>query len=369
MNVPNAGMIRIAVDQNIPKAAEALHSLGEVKFFEGRTLVREDLMQTDVLWVRSVTKVNRELLEGTPVRFVGTATAGVNHIDADYLAQAGIQWVSAPGSNAISVADYVCSSLAILRAQAKVRPGMKVAVLGYGHVGQAVVPRLQALGFETLVYDPLRRELYPHEPLVDLEELYKADLLTLHIPLTKSGPYATEAWIDKEFLLRFPAGLVMINAARGEVMKQNEVLELKQMGHLSALVLDVFESEPHIPLDVLAACDLATPHIAGYSWTGKLRGTSMLRKSLLEWLGKEVTPLKLSEDGSQLQAKDPWDLMIQAYDVREDDARLRAAIAQAGSSDPVFDGLRKNYPRRLEFSDLHAQVEQGTELLKALTFQ
>lgn len=367
MNLPNLGTMRIAVDMNIPKAAEALQGMGEVRFFEGRSLTRADLLEVDVLWVRSVTKVNRELLEGTPVRFVGTATAGVNHIDADYLQEAGIHWVSAPGSNAISVADYLCSALAILRSKGKLEGKKKAAVLGYGHVGHAVVPRLQALGFETKVYDPLRQELYPEEDLCALEELFDADLLTVHIPLTYKGEHATHAWIDRAFLQKFKAGLIFVNAARGEVMKQAEVLELSQEGFLSALVLDVFEREPEIPLELLEAADLATPHIAGYSWTGKIRGTQMLRQSLRDWLNLAEDGFVLPTQGSTLCAQDEWELILQAYDLREDDARLRSAVAEAGNAAAVFDGLRKNYPVRLEFSDYQVQMPKAVDL-KALGF-
>lgn len=370
MNKPNVGMMRIAVDQNIPQAQEALAGLGDVRLFDGRKLQKSDLLETDVLWVRSVTKVNADLLAGTPVRYVGTATAGVNHIDANWLNERGIQWDSAPGSNAISVGDYICSALAVLEQRGKIRNGMKVAILGHGHVGRVVAPRLRALGFEVVVYDPLRKPFFLEEDLCELEEIFDADILSLHIPLTFDGPYATHRWIDRHFLSRFKPGLVFMNAARGEVVVQDDLISMASQGFFGGLVLDVFEKEPNVPTELFELADLLTPHIAGYSWTGKLRGTAMLRHSLLNWLGHAASDEHTVRHLEQLKASDIWSLILSAYDVQKDDAIFRVACAESGSADLVFDHLRKTYPKRLEFSDYQVVSIAGKKsVLEELGFE
>jgi erythronate-4-phosphate dehydrogenase len=343
-------IMRIAVDANIPEAERFFSPWGEIIPFDGRHLKNEDLKSIDVLMVRSVTKVNQELLHETPIQFVGTATAGVNHIDSDWLHLQNIPWFSAPGSNSWSVADYITSLCAKLLKNQEIQPGAILGVIGHGHVGSKVAHRLSVLGFQVKIYDPLHPEINSHPEWNDLDNLADAELLTFHVPLTSIGSHPTLKMVNKEFLSRFAKPIRLINTCRGEVFHEADIMELKASGSITALYCDVYWNEPQVDLNYLQSCALFTPHIAGYSWTGKLRGTQMLADALTKVFGPRSNSLLTTGNPKSTIAchgLSLFDLLLQVYNPWEDQERW----SEASDLRLDFDRQRKSYPQRLEYSD------------------
>ena len=359
--------MKIIADENIPCVRQAFASLGEVTLLPGRGMRPEQVRDAELLLVRSVTRVDRELLEGSRVRFVGSATIGFDHVDRDYLQAQGIGFSTAPGSNATSAAEYVVSALMVLAQRQDFDPaGKTVGIIGCGNVGSRVRRKLEALGMQCLVNDPPLQAQGGHDDFVDLESVLQADVITVHVPLTRSGPHPTLHLVDAEFLACLKPGAVFINTARGAVV-DNAALDslLGERADIS-IVLDVWEGEPAINCDLLEKVDLGTPHIAGYSLDGKLRGTEMIYRAACEFLGTpvqwsaatELPPgpsLELAAGGERLDAARA--AVLECYDVRADDARLRQMLTLPPEERAArFDRLRKEYPVRREFAELDVRA-------------
>lgn len=263
--------MKIVVDENMPYAEALFGRLGEVVAVRGRPLPAAALVGADALMVRSVTTVNQALLAGQRVRFVGTATAGTDHVDTAWLAQAGIGFSAAPGCNAIAVVEYVFSALMLLAERDGFALRDKtVGIVGVGNVGSRLQRRLTALGIRTLLCDPPRADRGDDEQFHSLADLQReADIITFHTPLNKSGPYRTLHLADADFLRGLPPGRILINAGRGAVVDNAALLQALEAGQDLRVVLDVWEPEPMLSLPLLARVDIATPHIAGYSLEGK----------------------------------------------------------------------------------------------------
>ncbi|QXD14560.1 4-phosphoerythronate dehydrogenase [Rhodocaloribacter litoris] len=371
---------RILADENIPFVREAFGAFGEVRLVPGRCIRRDVLRAVDVLLVRSVTPVGAALLAGTPVRFVGTATIGTDHVDVDWLRREGIAFAHAPGSNAGSVVEYVLAALLRLAVRRGVAlRGRTAGIVGCGHIGGRLVGRLRALGMEVLVNDPplvealARGERPPACPLregdlhfVPFDEvLATADVLSLHVPLTRSGPYATDHLIDAAALARMKPGAWLVNTARGAVVDGAALQEALRQGTIGAAVLDVWEGEPAPDPALIARVDLGTPHIAGYSYDGKVAGTVMLYRAFTAhfglapaWdAGTALAPAPT--DRLTLTPPDPaldetaWlDAVVrQMYDIEADDRRFRPlATLPPPERAEHFSLLRKTYPRRRAFA-------------------
>ncbi len=354
---------RIVADENIPYVVEAFSTIGEVATVNGRTLTREMLAEADLLMVRSVTKVNAGLLEGTPVRFVATATIGLDHLDLDYLAAKGIPHASAPGSNANSVGEYVtCALLVLAKRRGLTLDGMTAGVVGVGNVGTQVVKKLEALGMTVLKNDPPLARKTGDPSYLPLDALFDADVITVHVPLTQDGEDPTYHMIDAGFLPKLKPGAILINSSRGSVADTQALLRYLDRRGRGPVVLDVWEGEPEISADLLAKVDLGSPHIAGYSFDGKVKGCQMIYKAACDFLGVDATwdpaeqlpaPEHPAVDVSRVGGGDE-DMLREAcltvYDIEADDARLRKVLGMPeGERGPYFDRLRKEYPRRREF--------------------
>lgn len=356
--------MRIVADENIPYVAEAFERLGSVKTLSGRKMTREVLAEADVLLVRSITPVNEALLAGTPVRFVGTATIGFDHVDTAYLQRHGIAFATAAGSNANSVAEYIMAALLVLAERLNLRlEGRTLGVVGYGNVGTKVVRyATQALGMKVLVNDPPLQRQGVAIDFVDLERvLAESDAVTLHVPLTKEGPDRTHRLIDAAHLARMKPGAILLNSSRGSVVVGEDLGAALADGRLRAAVLDVWENEPTIDPALLRRVALATPHIAGYSFDGKVAGTQMLFDALcrhlrisdkfVNWsqlVPSAEDPVIRFEPTGDDQA-DLRQILRRIYDIEADDARLRRlADLPADQQGPYFDKLRKEYPVRRE---------------------
>ncbi|WP_340618396.1 4-phosphoerythronate dehydrogenase PdxB [Xenorhabdus entomophaga] len=370
--------MKILVDENMPYAEQLFQQLGEVQAIPGRPVPEGVLEHADAFMVRSVTKVNESLLQGSSVKFVGTATAGMDHVDQQWLVQAGIGFSAAPGCNAIAVVEYVFSALMLLAEQDQFQLKDKtVGIIGVGNVGGRLADRLTALGVKTLLCDPPRADRGDEGEFWPLEKLVKeADILTFHTPLNQSGPYQTYHLADEKLLSALPDNRILINASRGEVVDNQALLSVLQNGKKLRVVLDVWEPEPNLSLPLLELVDIGTPHIAGYTLEGKARGTTQVFEAYCEFLGQprktELSELLPTPDFSQITLQGEVTqsilkrLMHLVYDVRRDDAPLRQVAGQKGA----FDQLRKHYPERREWSSLtvYCDSEKSVQLLSRIGF-
>ncbi|HXX63141.1 MAG TPA: 4-phosphoerythronate dehydrogenase, partial [Bacteroidota bacterium] len=236
---------QIVVDRNIPLASSAFHAFGDVRLLETGAFSAETIGDADVLVIRSETKVGARLLEGTNVQFVGTATIGTDHIDTDYLSSKGIAFANAPGCNANSVKEYVLAALLVLAGRSG-RPlrGRKLGVVGLGHIGSRVAEMGRALGMTVLANDPPIARLTPRSDLLPIDALMQSDIITLHVPLTRQGPDATDRLFDRRRIQALKRGAILINTSRGAVVESEALREALQSGHLGAAILDVWEGEP-----------------------------------------------------------------------------------------------------------------------------
>lgn len=370
--------MKILVDENMPYAQALFSQIGEVKAVPGRPVPPHALADADALMVRSVTRVNQALLDGTGIKFVGTATAGTDHVDDTWLAQAGIGFSGAPGCNAIAVVEYVFSALLMLAE----RDGFSlqdrtVGIVGVGNVGGRLQKRLNAFGVKTLLCDPPRADNGDDGEFHDLDTLVRdADILTFHTPLFKDGPYKTWNLADSALLGRLKPGTILINACRGPVVDNAALLACLNAGQPLSVVLDVWEGEPDLDVALLDKVDIGTPHIAGYTLEGKARGTTQVFEAYTAFLGQPqhvaLSSLLPVPEFSTITLHGPLDqatlkrLAHLVYDVRRDDAPLRKVAGQAGE----FDKLRKHYQERREWSSLTVQCddESSAALLTALGF-
>lgn len=348
--------MKLLVDENIPAAEQYFGGIGELHYMPGRAISRQDLHDVEILLLRSVTRVDRELLQHTPVRFVGSCTAGVDHIDRDYLRQSGIAFAHAPGANARSVVEYVLSALCHLsQQQGRVEPGMSVGIVGLGNVGRRLYQLLDAIGFECMAYDPLIPAVPGFNWLTSLEQVLRADIISLHTPLTTSGRYATRHMLTAQQLAGLGSDAILINSSRGAVVDNRALVQVLPQRPDLGVVLDVWEPEPDIDLSLMSRVALATPHIAGYSYDGKLRGTDMVYRELCQYLDIEPQAgLAEQQQAEPLLATSGWralcDKMLSIYDIAHDDRSMRECLLNTGNPGGEFERLRRDYPVRREAS-------------------
>ncbi|HAS81108.1 MAG TPA: 4-phosphoerythronate dehydrogenase [Verrucomicrobia bacterium] len=374
--------MRIVVDRNMPLAAEAFGTLGETLVRDGRSLTNADVRDADVLAIRSTTRVNAELLEGSRVRFVGTATIGIDHMDIAYLESKGIAWCFSPGCNANSVSEYVTAALLHLATKHGFSlEGKTMGVIGVGNVGSKVVQKARALGMKVLMNDPPRQRQAQDDGIVsdfvNIDDLLAgSDIVTLHVPMEKGGMDPTFHLADAAFFDKLRKGSIFINAARGAVVATDALLASIRSGTLAHTVLDTWEGEPGgYRDDVLGLVDLATPHIAGHSFEGKVAGTEMVYRAACKalalpatWTSDGLLPPPLVPEVQCRVGGRPCDVVLhevvrQVYDIIADDARMRARPAGKDKA-AHFDGLRKNYPMRREFRFTRVQCPDAANVLR-----
>jgi erythronate-4-phosphate dehydrogenase len=371
--------MRIVADENIPLLDAFFEGFGEIRRYPGRTIDHAAVAEADILLVRSVTHVSRELLEGSPVRFVGTCTIGTDHLDLDYFGQSGIQWSSAPGCNARGVVDYVLGSLLTLAEIEGVDLRQRTyGVIGAGQVGGRLITVLRALGWNVLVCDPPRQAAQGGD-YVSLEEIIQhCDVISLHTPLTKSGDLPTWHLFDRARLEQLKEGTWLINAARGPVVDNKALREVLLAREDLQAVLDVWEKEPHVDVELAELCVIATPHIAGYSLDGRQRGTEQIYQALCAHLGTtpelrliDLLPKPWLAQVTLDAETDPmWALNMLCrgvYDPRRDDADFRRSlVGSADSQRLAFDALRKHYPPRREIEGLPVSLNGESDALRQI---
>ena len=367
--------MKIVCDNNMPYAAEAFGTLGEVVLRDGRAITAADVRDAELLITRSTTQVTRELLAGSRLRFYGSAVIGTDHIDIPYLEQAGIPWSAAPGCNAESVSNYLTAALLWLGGKHGFRlEGKTLGVIGVGNVGRKVCAKGRALGMRVLACDPPRKRDAADaaaRDFVELDELLAAsDMVTCHVPLTRDGVDRTFHMLDRAAFARLRPGVVFVNAARGEVLDTDALLEA--LGNRVAhAVIDTWEGEPNYRPDLLARADIVSPHIAGHSYEGKVNGTMMVYEKACQVLGvaptfqPQLPPPPVPEwsgDAAGRAEEDVLrDVVLAVYDIMGDDRRLRASCGpDATARAKAFDRQRKEYPMRREFAATTVRVHNAS---------
>lgn len=357
----------------------AFENVGQTIVIPDREITRKDLLDADALIVRSKTKIGKELLEGTPVKFVGTATAGMDHFDTEWLDANNIAWTASPGCNANSVSEYVVAALLTLCDRYGFSlAGKTIGVIGCGNVGSRVVKKCEALGMTVLQNDPPLAAASEDAAYCSLDTLLlEADIITMHVPLTKEGPWATVEMADYCFFEQLKPNTLFINASRGGVVDYDALLDARQKGTVSHTVIDVWNPEPTFRLDVLKWSDIASPHIAGHSYEGKLNGTIACYNKLCQFfnlpetwdiaasLPTPETPT-LSIDTAELSdEKALLQIITPIYSIETDDQLIRqAAVLNEIDRAKNFDALRKNYRIRREFMNTKITLENSTETLQ-----
>ena len=354
--------MKILCDIALPNSVEVFSQYGEVALKNGRQINADDLVDVDVLIIRSITKVNEDLLsKANKLKFVGTATAGMDHIDTALLDKKGIAYSNAQGSNCESVGDYILSVLLVLAEKYNLSfEGKSIGIVGCGFVGSQVYNKAKALGLTIVKNDPPRFKTGDKTCNATLDEALACDIVTLHVPLIKDGEYKTLHLIDEQKLLKLKPNAIFINASRGNVV-DNEALSvfLEKRSDIKVW-LDVFEGEPQINCKkLLSQVDGATAHIAGYSYESKRRANVMLANTLAHVLKLEEPKAyqmpKPEIESTTLGKVENLDLdlirrlVFSVYDVRRDSLMFKNCFKDAKS----FDAMRSNYRERRELSSLH----------------
>ena len=336
-----APIMKIVVDDKIPYILEKLCFLAdEVVALRGADITAEDVKDADALVVRTRTRCNEQLLKGSRVQFVATATIGFDHIDTAYMERAGIYWTNCPGCNAASVAQYVeCSLLLLAREKGLSLCQSTIGIVGCGHVGSKVKAVAERLGMRVLVCDPpLEQKTANSFVSLDVIE-HESDVITFHVPLTRDGEYATVHMADDAFFHRIPRVPYIINTSRGEVVDNDALLAALNEGRVCDAVIDVWEHEPQLNLQLLQRVFIGTPHIAGYSADGKVNADNMVIDALCRHFG-------LKHPGIIQAPPLPTDFFytgdpLQLYNPLDDSQKLK-------KNPDNFESLRNNYPLRRE---------------------
>ena len=318
---------QVIIDKGIPFLEGVFPPEIEVLYLSPEDITPAAVRYADALFVRTRTQINKELLHGSNVRFVATATIGFDHIDQDYCREAGIHWVSCPGCNAQAVCDYVEEAIASSPHCLIASSPLTIGIIGYGHVGKLVAQMAERKGYKVLLSDPPLGIGLPLEQLAPL-----CDVLTFHTPLTREGEYPTYHLCDANILRLCKPGTLIINAARGGVIDEQALFsQLSTLNSQLSTAIDCWENEPNINQDLLKHVELASFHIAGYSIQGKMNASEMCLRAFCEFfslpilsINKKVVPLQgdsepgwLKRISDQLKAQpEHFEQLRKAYSLR-----------------------------------------------------
>ncbi len=379
--------MKIVAEANIPFVRECFSHIGDVELISGRQITPKLISGADVLLVRSITRVDENLLSKSHVRFVGTATIGFDHVDVDFLWRSNIGFASAPGSNSNSAADYIIAVLLEIAERFDIDlEGKSIGVIGVGNVGSKVAAKCEALGMRIFCNDPPLKRQTGDKKYIPIEALFDCDFITLHTPLTFEGVDKTFHLANEKFFQSLKNGCVFLNAARGAVVDSSALKEAISSARLQAVVLDVWENEPNVDTNLLEIVDIGTPHIAGYSLDGKIAGMIMIYNSVCKFF--DVEPKFRTDDflpepsAAELVVNShsgtEQDVLLQTvrsiYDIRQDDVKLRRILNEPiEKRGAFFDKLRKEYHVRREFQNTRVIVDdENSNLarkLKGIGFQ
>ncbi|MCK9160690.1 MAG: 4-phosphoerythronate dehydrogenase PdxB [Bacteroidaceae bacterium] len=346
--------MKVIIDNKIPYIKEAIEQIAdETVYAPGKEFTPALIHNADALIIRTRTICNRELLQGSKVKFIATATIGFDHIDTAYCKKNGITWINAPGCNSSAVKQYLQSTLLIWESlEHRNLKNTTIGIIGLGHVGAKVAEAAQELGMRALYYDLPRMDKEGDTGFSSLEELAnKCDVITFHVPLNKEGKYKTEHFADCHFFQSLQKKPLIINTSRGEVIETEALLDALNKGLVSNAAIDVWENEPDINRELLNKIMISTPHIAGYSADGKANATRMSLDSFCRFYGinttYQITPpapeQQIIEAGSRKEA------LLKIYNPLEDSAILK-------SKPQSFESLRGNYHLRRETAAYQIEI-------------
>lgn len=356
--------MKFIADRAIPHISEAFSTLGDVTLLPASEILPAALAGADGLVTRTTVKISADLLSGSSIRFIGTATIGTDHIDLPYLKKEGIHLVSAPGCNANAVGEYVLTALlALQRKKGLSLQNRTLGIIGAGNTGKAVKKKVEALGISCLMNDPPLAEQSTPGTYLELSDLLsRVDIVSVHVPLTRSGKHPTYHLVNEQVLGQMKPGTILINTSRGEAIDGNALK--KRHGHLAGIILDVWENEPLIDPDLISSVDIATPHIAGYSIEGKIGATEAIYQQACDFFklpqtwqmntalaGYGTPQLVISKGNSPLE-----EAIGQAYDIRVDDESVRRFPTRDKPGE-YFANLRNQYHFRREFSSFDIQIK------------
>ncbi len=360
-------MLRIVADEKIPFLRGVLEPYAEVVYMPGNLIDRDSVMSADALLIRTRTRCDQSLLKGTAVKFIATATIGFDHIDAGFCRAENISWVNAPGCNSSSVQQYVIAALLQVSNDNKITLcGKTLGIIGAGNVGSKVASAANLLGLKVKLNDPPRARIEGSTGFVHLDEILEtSDMISIHVPLTMTGEDKTFQLFDKALFSKIRKGTWLINTSRGEVVETKAMKEALQDGFLTGTIVDVWENEPHIDMELLRRVTISTPHIAGYSVDGKANGTSQIVRSLSTYfnlpLGTFYPPLLPSPatpdlflDGYGKSAEQVVaQTVLHSYPILEDHGNLQRSPA-------TFELQRGEYRVRREFGAYKVKIRNGS---------
>lgn len=363
--------MKIVVDNKIPFINGVLEPFGTIKYLQGKEITRDEVIDADALVIRTRTECTRELLEGTSVKFIASATIGYDHIDMDYCHKHNITWTNAPGCNARSVQQYVASALYFLAAEHKFDPeGITIGIIGVGNVGKKIEALARNLSMKVLLNDPPRERNEGPGQFASLERiLTESDIVTLHVPLHQTGIDKTLRMVDQSFLDKMKNGSYLINTSRGKVVDEDSLKKALTSSRLKGAILDVWDNEPDLDNELLKMAFIGTPHIAGYSQDGKANGTSVCVQSLSwyfnfgleDWYPDSIPPPTPSQFILDCEGKDRQTIIREAilktYEIGKDHMRLL-------QSPHKFEELRGNYPVRREYPAYTLNLVNTDEKIK-----
>ncbi len=371
--------MKIVADNKIPYLRGALEKYSEVTYLPGKDITRDSIMDADALLIRTRTKCNESLLEGTKVRFIGTATIGYDHIDTMYCERNNISWTNAPGCNSSSVQQYIAAALFMIASGYGISLKTKtIGIIGVGNVGSKVARLAEILGMKVLLNDPPRARKEGEKGFVNINTvLREADIITVHVPLTMTGEDRTYHLFDHEAFEKFKPGSWFINSSRGEVAETAALKNLQRSSGRISAVIDVWENEPELDRELMSEVFLATPHIAGYSADGKANGTAMAVNSLCRyfdlplnnWYPDDVPSPALPEISIDGKGRSDEEIIGEAvlhtYNIKADYERLLASPSE-------FEKQRGDYPLRREFTSYSVNLRNcspaSAKLLEKLGF-
>ena len=348
--------MKIIADENLAFTEYFFSDLADVQQRSGRLLQHADVKDADALMIRSVTQVNHALIDQTQLQFVGSATIGTDHLDIEALQQQQIAWANAPGCNAQAVAEYVITALLYVNPKLLDQgESFTLGIVGLGNVGRRLSKMAQLLGWHVIGYDPYV-QLDFIENVTFSQLLERSGAVSIHVPLTQTGEYATYHLFDETVLAQMPAKSILINSARGPVIKESALIKNIEQTQ-RAVVLDVFEHEPQISQQLLSLLRLATPHIAGYSLEGKARGTEMIYHAFCQHfnlVADKNYQSQLTLCAAYFEHQTLKQVLKQhltdIYNIYQDDQRLRSCLKDGKIEQQAFDRLRKEYPLRREWA-------------------
>jgi erythronate-4-phosphate dehydrogenase len=363
--------MKIVADDKIPFLKGALEPSAEIVYVPGKEINNSMLKDTDALLIRTRTRCTENLLEGTKIRFIGTATIGFDHIDTQYCSKKGIRWTNAPGCNSSSVQQYIASALLTISSEFQFNLKEKtLGIIGVGNVGSKVEKFARTIGMKVLLNDPPRARLEGKKNFHSLNMvLSESDIVTVHIPLNVVGEDYTYHLFNEEKMKKIKKGAWFINSSRGEVTDTAALKKALVSGRLAGTVIDVWENEPDIDPDLMHLAFLTTPHIAGYSTDGKANGTAMVANALSKyfnlspgnWYPENVpvppNPVINIDCKGKSEEEIIREAVINTYNIKEDNYRLRRSPLE-------FEKQRGDYPLRREFSSYSVVLNGGTDKVK-----